>query len=100
MIKHIVAFRFRPSVPGGLQADIISELCRFPQHFSKMRNWTFGRNISRRDTKYSHAFIVEFDSEQDLVDYLDSTEHEKFVANRFRPYIEDRTIVTYEVVDR
>jgi hypothetical protein len=97
MIKHIVAFRFKPGVPEDRQADIAAELCRFPDHYPKMRNWTFGRNISRRDTKFSHAFIVEFDSESDLIEYLDSAEHEEFVVNRFRPYIEDRMIVTYEV---
>jgi 2,3-dihydroxy-p-cumate/2,3-dihydroxybenzoate 3,4-dioxygenase len=97
MIKHIVAFRFKNDVPRSLREEIISELNQFPQRFPAMRRWTMGANISRRDDRFSHAFVVEFDSEQELTDYLDTAEHEEFLVNRFRPYIEERMIVTYEV---
>jgi hypothetical protein len=97
MIKHIVAFRFKPDVPEERQARILADLNKFPEQYPAMRNWTCGRNISRRDTRYSHAFVIEFDSERELVDYLESHDHEQYVANEFRPYIEERMIVTYEV---
>lgn len=96
MIKHIVAFRFKPDVPKERKTRIVADLCKFPDQFSAMKGWTCGRNISRRDTRFSHAFVVEFDTEQQLIDYLESPSHEEYVANEFRPYIEERMIVTYE----
>lgn len=97
MIKHIVAFRFKPEVTEARQDQILTDLRKFPDKFPAMRNWTCGRNISQRDTKFTHACVVEFDTEKELIDYLESHEHEEYVAKEFRPYIEERALVTYEI---
>lgn len=97
MIKHMVLFRFRPEVEAEKRDALLREYVSFPQTHTKMRNFTLGRNISRRDSTYEYAFTVEFDSETDLRAYLDSPEHEEHVVQRFRPLIEARAIVSYEV---
>ena len=60
-----------------------------------MRRFALGANISRRDDTFSHAFSVEFETEDELVAYLDSEEHEEFVRERFRPRVEARAIVSF-----
>jgi hypothetical protein len=97
MIKHMVLFRFRPEVEADRRDALLREYVTFPQIHAKMRNLTLGKNISRRDSTFEYAFTVEFDSEADLRDYLDSPEHEEHVVQRFRPLIESRAIVSYEV---
>jgi heme-degrading monooxygenase HmoA len=97
MIKHMVLFRFRPEVPAQTRDTLLREYVGFPQIHPTMRNFTLGRNISQRDQSYEYAFTVEFDSEADLKDYLNSREHEAHVIERFRPLIEARAIVSYEV---
>lgn len=96
MIRHLVAFRFRPGVPAEERLALLEELAGFPRRFPTMQRWALGENISRRDDTFSHAFTVEFQGEADLVAYLDSDEHEAFVRDRFRPLIEARAIVSFE----
>jgi len=94
MIKHCVSFSFKDGVTSTERESILRELNEFPMHFSAMRNWSLGPNISRRDQTFSHTFFVEFDTEQELLHYLASPRHEEFVDKRFRPNVSRRAIVT------
>ena len=96
MIRHVVAFRFRPEVPEEERQQLIAELNELPSQFPAMQRWALGRNVSKRDDTFSHAFSVEFEAESALVSYLDSERHERFVRERFRPLVEDRAIVSFE----
>lgn len=96
MIRHIVAFRLRPEVTAEQAAALLAELDDFPRRFPTMRRFTSGRNTSTRDDRFTHAFSVEFETEQELADYLASERHETFVAEVFRPLVEERAIVSYE----
>lgn len=96
MIKHIVAFRFKHGISESKVKSILEEQGEFPKRFPKMRNWTMGKNISKRDDTFTYAFVVEFESEKDLTDYLNSEEHESWVRDKWRPFIEKRAIVSYE----
>lgn len=96
MIRHVVAFRFRPEVPGPERAGLLAELETLPTRFPTMVRFALGANISRRDDTFSHAFSVEFETEEELVAYLDSEEHEWFVSERFRPLVQGRAIVSFE----
>lgn len=96
MIRHLLAFNFRAGVGDDERTALLDELRTFPQRYPTMRTWTLGRNISRRDGTYEWAFVVDFDSEDDLIAYLDSESHERFVAERWRPLVEDRVIVSFD----
>ncbi|MFB4320000.1 Dabb family protein [Actinomadura sp. 21ATH] len=96
MINHTLAFRFRPDVPAETAESVLDELRSFPKRYPAMRDFSLGRNISTRDTTYTHAFSVRFDTETDLRAYLESESHERFVRERWRPVVEAQTIVSYE----
>ena len=95
-IKHICAFSFRDDVEPAARERMLSEIQTFPDKFPAMKNWVFNRNISKRDDRFTHAFIVEFESEADLISYLGSERHETFVKEQFRPLIKERGIITLE----
>jgi hypothetical protein len=97
MIKHLLMFRFRPDAPEHARAALLREYRDFPKIFPWMRNFTLGRNASKRDKTFEYAFSIDFDSQADLDRYLSSKEHEEHVVLRFRPLIESRAIVSYEV---
>jgi hypothetical protein len=97
MIKHVVCFRFKDDVPEDVKENLLSEYHEFPTRFPKMRNFSIGNNISARDQTFQYAFVVDFETETDLKEYLSSKEHEDHVVNRFRPVISARAIVSYEV---
>ncbi|HYG45403.1 MAG TPA: Dabb family protein [Bordetella sp.] len=95
-IKHVCAFRFRDDVEDSIREDMLNELMSFPKKFPGMKNWLQSRNVSQRDDRFSHAFIVEFDTEHELLAYLNSSSHETFVKERFRPIIQERAIITLQ----
>ncbi|WP_433215882.1 Dabb family protein [Microtetraspora malaysiensis] len=95
MIRHTLVFRFRDDVLEETVAAVLAELDTFPAKYPTMRNWASGRNISTRDTTMTHGFVVEFDTERDLLDYLGSDSHEEFVRERWRPVIDRQAIVTF-----
>ena len=96
-IKHVCAFSFRDGVEASDRESLLLELEGLPIKFPKMRNWICQKNISRRDDRFSHAFIIEVDSESDLLEYLNCEAHERFVKEKFRPTIRERAIVTLPV---
>jgi hypothetical protein len=96
MIKHLVAFRFKPEVEGEMRDRILAEMRTFPAHFPAMKNWADGKNISSRDQTFEYAFVVEFEAESELLAYLNSEEHERFVRERFKPSVDMRAIVSFE----
>lgn len=97
MIKHLVLFAFKPEVEESTQKQILNELQELPARYPQMRNWSIGENFSNRlsTVTMTHAFAIDFDSERDLLAYLKSDGHENFVKERWRPYIERQTIVSY-----
>ena len=97
MVRQIVLFRFRDDVSEADRDSLLAELDGFPDEFPQMRNWMCGVNRSARDDRFSHAFVVDFDSDADLQAYLSSERHETFVHDRWRPIIAERAIVTLHV---
>lgn len=97
MIRHVLTWNFDAHVDAATRADICAQLDALPTHFPQMRNWTRGDNISRRDSTYAHCFVVDFDTEDDLIAYLDSEHHERFVAEVWRPAVSDRAITSFAV---
>lgn len=98
MIKHTVMFRFKDDAPEDKKQILLDEYMTFPRKFPTMRNFSFGRNVSERDQTYEYAFSVEFESMEQLQDYLSSEEHESHVKERFRPIVIDRAISSFEPV--
>ncbi|MDI5941375.1 Stress responsive A/B Barrel Domain [Micromonospora haikouensis] len=95
MITHMLVFRFRDDLPPGAAESVLAELETFPSQYPAMRNWRSGANVSTRDDTMSHGFVVEFPTEQDLLDYLHSDSHERFVRERWRPVVERQAIVSF-----
>lgn len=95
MIKHILLFRFTEDSSDEQRQSMLDELATFPAQYPAMRSWTMGENRSSRDDRFSHGFVVEFETEEQLVDYLATETHERFVRERFRPIIQERAIFSY-----
>ena len=97
MIRHTLLFRFNPQASAAVRQAVLDGLGRFPDRFPAMRRFGLGENISGRDRTFSHVLTVEFGSRQELEDYLNSSEHERFTDEVFRPAIEARVIGSVDV---
>lgn len=95
MIKHIVLFRFTDDSTDAQRQSMLEELATFPQQYPTMRSWTMGENRSSRDDRFTHGLVVDFESEEQLVEYLATDTHERFVRDRFWPIISERAIFSY-----
>lgn len=97
MIKHVVTFRFKDDVDEQTRQGILDEIASFPDHYSQMHNFSLGDNISSREQRMTHAFMIEFVDQDELMEYLSSERHEAFVRERWRPVIETQAIAALEV---
>jgi 2,3-dihydroxy-p-cumate/2,3-dihydroxybenzoate 3,4-dioxygenase len=97
MIKHVVTFRFKDDVDDETRQSILDEISAFPSHYPQMHNFSLGENISSREQRMTHAFMIEFPDQASLMEYLGSDRHERFVRERWRPVIEAQAIAALEV---
>jgi 2,3-dihydroxy-p-cumate/2,3-dihydroxybenzoate 3,4-dioxygenase len=94
MITHMVLFRFTDAATPEERASLLAEIAGFPAEFPQMHDFVMGENRSTRDDRYSHAFCIRFDTEDELQAYLTSHRHETFVSERWRPIIAERSIAS------
>ncbi len=94
----MVVFRFKPETPANVQAELLKSMSELPNHFPAMKRFGLGVNVSERDQRYSHAMTMEFDTMAEMKAYLNSEYHEGSTATRFKPVIEERAIVSYELL--
>lgn len=97
MIKHVVTFRFKDDVDDATRQSILDEIAAFPSHYPQMHNFSLGENISSREQRMTHTFMIEFPDQGSLMEYLGSDRHERFVRERWRPVIEAQAIAALEV---
>jgi 2,3-dihydroxy-p-cumate/2,3-dihydroxybenzoate 3,4-dioxygenase len=96
MIKHIVAFTFKPETsPADVQATL-DALNALQGQIPWVRNWSLGKNLSTRDQTYEYALHCDFASEQELQDYLTHPAHERVVRELLTRHWASRAIVDYE----
>jgi uncharacterized protein (DUF1330 family) len=95
MIRHLVIWRYRPGADPEQCRQLVRAMSEYPQHFPSMQNFRLTKNMSERDTRYSHVLMVEFPSERELREYLNSPMHSS-LAKRSREVMDDRIIVTVD----
>jgi len=96
MIRHTLLFRFDDQVSQQRREEILATLRTFPQIYPQMRNWSLGENLSSRDSRLTHGMAIDFETNADLLAYLESDSHEAFVREQWRPAIAEQSIVAYE----
>lgn len=95
MIRHTLSFRFNSDVDERKRLQVLDALATFPSVYPQMRNWSLGENVSTRDTTFTHIMSIDFETEGDLMAYLESDSHEAFVRDTWRPVIDEQAIVAY-----
>lgn len=96
MIRHMVLFRFQARATDQDREAVLCGLAELPHLFPAIRSFDLGTNISQRDRTFSHVMTLEFDDREQLESYLNSSAHEDFVKDCFRPNVEQRAIASYE----
>lgn len=81
LITHIVLFRFHPGVDWSDARAIVAESVSVQHEFEidVIREWTVGRDFSRRDISYDFAVIGRFSSADDLTAFRSHPHHQQGV---------------------
>ena len=94
MIRHIVFFTLSPGATEQPRAALLDGLANLPNHFAEMKDFQLGANVSKRDTRFSYGMTMRFNTLAQLESYLNSERHERFVAEQFKPFVSERSIVS------
>lgn len=100
MIRHTLSFRFKDEVTPAAREAVLAELRSFPGRYPAMQHWSLGENFSTRDTTFTHTMAMDFASKDELLAYLGSDSHERFVRESWRPVIARQAITSYEYSQR
>lgn len=78
MITHIVLFRFRPGVDWSDERALVAESVTLHHEFEidVIREWTVGRDTSRRDISFDFAVVGVFSNAEDLTAFRSHPHHQ------------------------
>ncbi|MCL4510204.1 MAG: Dabb family protein [Bacteroidetes bacterium] len=77
MIKHIVFFKFKPSITENEIAKLKKGLSALPGLIPEIKHYEFGRNVIHSERSYDFALIAIFDDLNSLQRYSKHPEHQK-----------------------
>ena len=84
MIAHVVLFRPRPTLSEAQRADFVAALDAALKDIAQIKRITIGRRVvlgrqydAMNAVDFPFVAILEFDSRDDLVAYLDHPAHER-----------------------
>lgn len=82
MIRHIVLTKALPDIAESVISDIYNELAGLVETLDGAQNFTGGRSESpeRIERGYTHGFVIDFHSWDDLKHYADHPQHKALGA--------------------
>ncbi len=95
----MLLFSFASHADQGARETLLEGLRGLPDLFPVILDFELGRNQSSRDDTYAYGMTMTFADVAAMESYLTSDVHEAFVKTRFRPFIKQRSIVSFEVQD-
>ncbi|MEB3196175.1 MAG: Dabb family protein [Candidatus Sericytochromatia bacterium] len=94
MLKHLVLFQ----IEGQTEAQETAMIAAFEglvDTIPELHSLRMGRNVSPRDTTYSHALVSEHDDLDGCLAYVNHPAHQAAIAAHLAPYMKARAIVDF-----
>lgn len=91
MVTHILMYRFKDGVPDSRIDEHLAFIDSLRGKFEGLVALKCGRDVRVDRRKYTHGFVMTFDSQQALDVYNRSELHAELVA-RFRDDVEDKVV--------
>ncbi len=78
-IRHIVAFKFKPSITHEQRMEMFARLDGLQGHLPGMLNCTYGRSVSPENLEhgFTYAAVMDFVDAVARDAYLDDAEHKR-----------------------
>jgi len=81
MLKHVVLFKFKPSVTTDERKKFVAALKALPKTIGDIKGWKVVETIPGRPERFSHvALFSEFEDVAGLDRYIAHPDHKAFVV--------------------
>jgi len=97
MLRHVVMFRWKPGTTPAQVEAVERALARMPELVPEIRGYRYGRDARLADGNFDYAIVADFDNAAGWRAYWSNAEHQKLIAEYFRPIVEQRAAVQYEL---
>jgi len=97
MFRHIVLFRWKPGTGAAELAALERALAELPGQVPEIQSYRFGRDAGLVQGNFDFAIVAEFADEAAWRRYVDHPAHQKLVAERVRPIVQERAAAQVRV---
>ena len=97
MLRHVVLLRWKPGTSAGQKQAVREGLTALPAAIPQIRSYRFGDDVGISDGNFEFAIVADFDDRSDFQIYAAHDAHQKLIAERIRPILQERAAVQYEI---
>ena len=95
MLRHVVLIRWKPGTSDAQKQAVREGLAALPAAIPEIQNYQFGDDAAIVEGNYEFAIVADFDNPSDFQTYAAHDVHQKLIAERIRPILQDRAAVQY-----
>jgi hypothetical protein len=95
VLRHVVLMRWKPEASDAQKQAVREGLAALPAAIPGIRSYQFGDDAAIVDGNFEFAIVADFDSRSDFQTYVAHDVHQKLIAERIRPILQDRAAVQY-----
>jgi len=97
VLRHVVLLRWKPGTSAGQKRAVRDGLAALPAAIPQIRSYRFGDDVAISEGNFEFAIVADFDSRSDFQTYAAHAAHQKLIAERIRPILQERAAVQYEI---
>ena len=94
-INHILMYRFKEGVPESRIDEHLAFIESMRDQVDGLTELKFGRDLGDGTRKYTHGFVMTFESAESLASYNKCEIHRELV-DIFRDDVEDKVVFDFE----
>ena len=97
MLRHVVLMRWKPGTSDDQKQAVREGLAALPAAIPQIRSYQFGDDAAIAEGNFEFAIVADFDNPSDFQSYAAADAHQKLIAERIRPILQDRAAAQFEI---
>lgn len=93
MIRHVVAFTWKPETTAEQAEQIAAELRDLAKTIPAVKAYTCGPDVGITPGNAGFAVVADFDDEEGFLSYRDHPQHKEIIQRLIAPVTEHRSAV-------
>jgi len=96
MIRHVVAFTFKPETTSEQIGQIATELRGLAKSIPAIKAYACGPDEGITPGNAGFAVVADFDDEEGFLTYRDHPQHKEIIARLIAPVTDQRSAVQFK----